>query len=388
MAWTKVETNIYKNTETGRYRVDVTLNGRRLRPEEKSVARCRTLLGQLRAKSVEDPYGFAQAREKVTFGSALSRFKEYRLGENLAEATAHLDDHSWAIIESVIDTRTTLPLRQEHIGALEAKLRAKRLAVGTRNQVLGRLRLFCNYCETVAEFYPKGRSPEIRRVRERRSGREDDFRVLSAEEEARMEVLAATGSPKWVFIWSFVRFILATGLRIHEAAELTWHDVKADRIMVYSRKTDKWRFIPLRGPDGPLPLQGLLEEIRGRQVGSPKTVFATPFTGVPIATRGGAWRDRYWYPFLRASGVTDLRVHDLRHTFCSRAAAAGVPIPVLQLLAGHATIKMTMRYVHMDEEAIFAGMAVMSAAMTADDTKTTPVALDGPKTLEKQKVSP
>jgi integrase len=40
------------------------------------------------------------------------------------------------------------------------------------------------------------------------------------------------------------------------------------------------------------------------------------------------------------------RLYDLRHTFATRAAAAGMSLPTLAAILGHATIQMTMRHVH------------------------------------------
>lgn len=40
------------------------------------------------------------------------------------------------------------------------------------------------------------------------------------------------------------------------------------------------------------------------------------------------------------------RLYDLRHTFATRAVAAGADLPTLSALLGHTTIQMTMRYVH------------------------------------------
>jgi integrase len=40
------------------------------------------------------------------------------------------------------------------------------------------------------------------------------------------------------------------------------------------------------------------------------------------------------------------RLYDLRHTFGSRMAMAGVDLPTLKELMGHSTIAMTMKYVH------------------------------------------
>lgn len=42
----------------------------------------------------------------------------------------------------------------------------------------------------------------------------------------------------------------------------------------------------------------------------------------------------------------DFRLYDLRHTFGSRAAMAGVDLPTLKELMGHSHISLTMRYVH------------------------------------------
>jgi integrase len=42
----------------------------------------------------------------------------------------------------------------------------------------------------------------------------------------------------------------------------------------------------------------------------------------------------------------DFRLYDLRHTFGSRAAMAGVDLPTLKELMGHSSITLTMRYVH------------------------------------------
>jgi integrase len=40
------------------------------------------------------------------------------------------------------------------------------------------------------------------------------------------------------------------------------------------------------------------------------------------------------------------RLYDLRHTFATRAVAAGADLPTMSGLLGHTTIQMTMRYVH------------------------------------------
>ena len=54
------------------------------------------------------------------------------------------------------------------------------------------------------------------------------------------------------------------------------------------------------------------------------------------------------------AGLRSVTLHDLRHTFAVHAAQAGVPIPRIQKLLGHATVAMAMRYMNHAPEAYFA----------------------------------
>ena len=46
----------------------------------------------------------------------------------------------------------------------------------------------------------------------------------------------------------------------------------------------------------------------------------------------------------------DARLHDLRHTWITRMLERGVPVHIVQVLAGHSKISTTMKYVHVIEE--------------------------------------
>ena len=72
-------------------------------------------------------------------------------------------------------------------------------------------------------------------------------------------------------------------------------------------------------------------------------VFAAPHdTQKPIGSVKKAHRGAA----TRAGIKGQLRLYDLRHTFATRAVASGGDLPTLSALLGHASILMTMRYVH------------------------------------------
>jgi integrase len=71
-------------------------------------------------------------------------------------------------------------------------------------------------------------------------------------------------------------------------------------------------------------------------------VFADPITGDPLSKAAILRRMR---KALKAAGLdTSHRFHDLRHTFGTHMAAAGVPMRTLQEWMGHRDIETTQRY--------------------------------------------
>jgi integrase len=54
--------------------------------------------------------------------------------------------------------------------------------------------------------------------------------------------------------------------------------------------------------------------------------------------------------------------YDLRHTWATRAAMAGVDLVTLAAMLGHSKINMVMRYAHPTEEHQFAAMETMQRA--------------------------
>lgn len=58
--------------------------------------------------------------------------------------------------------------------------------------------------------------------------------------------------------------------------------------------------------------------------------------------------------------LTDVRLHDLRHAFASVAAAAGMGLPIIGKMLGHASAATTQRYAHLASDPVKAAAAVVA----------------------------
>ncbi|WP_248355190.1 tyrosine-type recombinase/integrase [Anaeromyxobacter oryzae] len=59
-------------------------------------------------------------------------------------------------------------------------------------------------------------------------------------------------------------------------------------------------------------------------------------------------------------------LHSLRHTFCSHLAMKAVTARTIQELAGHTTLTVTMRYMHLSPGAKEAAIRSLDASPTTD----------------------
>jgi integrase len=65
----------------------------------------------------------------------------------------------------------------------------------------------------------------------------------------------------------------------------------------------------------------------------------------------GSWQ-KEWNSFRKAVGIKHRHFHLLRHTYCTRAGEAGVPLAVTQSQVGHMSQALTAHYTHVSERAI------------------------------------
>jgi integrase len=80
-----------------------------------------------------------------------------------------------------------------------------------------------------------------------------------------------------------------------------------------------------------------LPRIEGSPFVFPATSGVNPFQGV----------DKVWRKVRTLAGFSNLRLHDLRHSYASAGLARGDALPVIGAILGHKDVKTTSRYAHL-----------------------------------------
>jgi integrase len=155
--------------------------------------------------------------------------------------------------------------------------------------------------------------------------RSDIGRALSVEVQARsLEPLRSHHTPH---VQTLIPLLLLTGMRAGESLSLTWGQVD------FFNSSGTGRVIPINSDLAPI----LLATVRNSYDASVSRKESTLcFPGV---ARGQAIRHpvtgvKHAWETLRASAGVSCRLHDLRHTFATRLAGAGVPESTMLALMG------------------------------------------------------
>jgi integrase len=134
-----------------------------------------------------------------------------------------------------------------------------------------------------------------------------------------------------------IRLLLFTGCRLREILNLRWTEYDAGRGLLFlpDSKTGQ-KTVVLSAP-----ALAVLEALP--RVGS--YVIA----GESAGTKDESPRadlNRPWRSVRKRAGIEDVRIHDLRHSFASVGAGAGLGLPIIGNLLGHSQSSTTQRYAH------------------------------------------
>lgn len=151
--------------------------------------------------------------------------------------------------------------------------------------------------------------------------------VLQEEEESKRELPAVIYA---------LRLLLLTGCRLNEILSLRWQEVSFDKNCLFLLDSKRGKRTVYLSPQALELLKNIPREkdhayvIAGRNKGAHLINLQKP-----------------WRRIRKKAGLNDVRIHDLRHTFASVAAASGLSLPVIGALLGHSQTQTTARYAHL-----------------------------------------
>ncbi len=201
----------------------------------------------------------------------------------------------------------------------------RKVAFSTCNQKLAGIRFF--YRQVL------GQEDFSLRVPAKRSGRLPE--PYSRSEVAKL--LEATRNIKH-------RVLLMTayggGLRVSELVQLQLHDIHSQRMLIRVNqgkgRKDRYTLLSPR----------LLEELRAywRQERPQRWLFPGGNGTDPLSVDTA---QKVFYAAKARAGIEHGHgIHGLRHSFATHLMEAGVPLPTIQRLMGHAALSTTAKYLH------------------------------------------
>ena len=147
---------------------------------------------------------------------------------------------------------------------------------------------------------------------------------------------------------------MLTGCRKGEIVNLRWDHVDFERecLRLADSKTGA-KVVYLNAP-----ARALLCDL-------PRTANTSRVVPGARADSSGPAIDKVWSRVRGAAGLTDVRLHDLRHSFASVGAAGGLSLPVIGALLGHKHAATTARYAHLSADPLRAANDAVGARIAA-----------------------
>jgi integrase len=145
-----------------------------------------------------------------------------------------------------------------------------------------------------------------------------------------------------------------TGCRRGEIVNLRWEHVDFERecLRLPDSKTGA-KVVYLNAP-----ARALLQDLPW-MAGNPRVI-----PGMRVESASAAI-DNVWPSVRKTAGLSDVRLHDLRHSFASVGAAGGLSLPIIGALLGHKHATTTARYAHLSADPLRAANDAVGARIAA-----------------------
>lgn len=176
-------------------------------------------------------------------------------------------------------------------------------------------------------------------------------RFLTAVEAGRL--LKAAGQSRNPQLRPIVGLLLLTGARVSELLHAEWCHIDLNRRawLIPISKTGKSRYVPLS--QAAVDLIDALPRLQDCPWLVPNLDTGKPFVSIKHG----------WQKARNDARLSDLRIHDLRHSAASFMINAGIDLFAVGKVLGHADYKSTTRYSHLANETLLSAVEAGAARM-------------------------
>ena len=201
-----------------------------------------------------------------------------------------------------------------------------------------------------AEVYgyrPEGTNPCSGIKRYRRQGRE---RFLSTTEYRRLGEELAHHEDDHPQAVAIMRLLLLTGCRRSEIVTLKWRFYREGKLFLPDSKTGP-RTVWLSSA-----ARAILDGLPRKSV----WVFPSPKSDSCLSE---ATLIRVWYSVRAPADLSDVRLHDFRHSYASTALAHGETVLTIGRLLGHRDPATTLKYTHLADATVRQAVDTVGAVL-------------------------
>ena len=305
-----------------------------------------------RIKSWDDPA--PPARVRVTVAEFAERYLAEHVAIRCKPGTQVL--YRAAVRQYIVPALGETPVsavRREQVAALHHSLRETSYAANRAVHLLARI------LDAAEEegLRPRGAGNPCRSIEKFRERPHERF--LSEDELRRLgrvlEAAAGGGGGASPAAVAAIRLLVLTGCRRSEILGLRWEhvDLASGELRLPDSKTGA-RLVPL----SPAAAEVITE--LPRTPGNPWVISGRK-AGAPLRNLQYPWE------ILRArAGLDDVRIHDLRHSFASRALALGESLSMIGELLGHRRARTTARYAHLALDSVKTSASRVAGSIESD----------------------
>lgn len=342
-----------RQRKDGKYEARFTVSGKRYSVYGNTVKECKERESELREKIKKGAY---IDNQNITFGQYYQEWKAAREGA-VKEATAYSIESQYRVnFEPAFGKRKLVDIEKREIVKFQQEL-SENYKASTVNLILVNLKSILNSA-VVDGILERSPAVGIKPMKDKEEPASKTYhRALTEEEQGQFMKYA---KDEWLY--EMLAFLLCTGMRIGEAAALTWNDIDYVKNVIHVTKTmskskdghERAGSPKSRAGTRDIPINDSIKQVLKSQKEKQRLFYGNVislsqyvFTGqnrtrVYNSTANTAVRRVLEKMRVEGVKIEYFTVHALRDTFATRYIEQGGSPQVLKTLLGHSSLSTTM----------------------------------------------